>query len=210
MLKMGDAIRGERERAGLSQTQLAEQLAVTRQAVSKWERNLSYPDADMLVQLSTVLQCDVRVLLGIKQKREWGGWLRLKMQDLEDVLTVGNVKKMTAADIVQTSRQYIEELLSMLEQEHSVRPEMLDIIDVLHQVDKKLDAHKNPAALVNRMINYLRIRASAGRIVFPKPQEALIGELAWIGNSAGWNGAYRADFTDKSQFYGFMENYPRH
>ena len=44
-----------RKQANLSQEKLAEQLGVTRQAVSKWESGLSSPDLDMVVRLCEIL-----------------------------------------------------------------------------------------------------------------------------------------------------------
>ena len=41
-----------RKRAGWSQEELANQLDVTRQSVSKWEGAQSIPDLDKIVQLS--------------------------------------------------------------------------------------------------------------------------------------------------------------
>ena len=38
---VGDCIRAERRRAGLSQDQLAERLHVTRQTISNWEGGVS-------------------------------------------------------------------------------------------------------------------------------------------------------------------------
>lgn len=83
MLKMGKLIQEQRQRRGLSQSDLAAQLHVTRQAVSKWENDQSYPDVDMLVQLAQIFQCDVRVLLGLKQKMHWRGLFRWRAEDKE-------------------------------------------------------------------------------------------------------------------------------
>ena len=44
-----DNLRRYREKRGLSQQQLADELHVVRQTVSKWERGTSVPDADLLV-----------------------------------------------------------------------------------------------------------------------------------------------------------------
>ena len=44
-----------RKRANLSQEALAEQLHITRQAVSKWESGQSVPDADTCVKLCALL-----------------------------------------------------------------------------------------------------------------------------------------------------------
>jgi len=80
-----------------------------------------------------------------------------------------------------------------------------DICDVLFQVSKKLDSTKNVEALINRLVNYIRITASTNRIKFSKDEEAVIIELGVIGQKAGLNGQYMADFSDKSQFYSIFE-----
>lgn len=49
---------------GLSQEELALKLNVVRQTVSKWERGLSVPDAEMLVALGEVLDAPMSTLLG--------------------------------------------------------------------------------------------------------------------------------------------------
>ena len=41
-----------RKKAGMSQEELAEQLGVSRQTISKWEKGLSVPDAEMLLRLA--------------------------------------------------------------------------------------------------------------------------------------------------------------
>ena len=54
------------------QEALAARLNVVRQTVSKWEQNLSVPDAEMLISLSEVLETPVSVLLGenVEEKKE--------------------------------------------------------------------------------------------------------------------------------------------
>lgn len=44
-----------RKKVGLSQDNLAEQLHITRQAVSKWESGLSTPDIDTVMKLCSIL-----------------------------------------------------------------------------------------------------------------------------------------------------------
>lgn len=53
-----------RKEKGLSQEELAEQLHVVRQTVSKWEQGLSVPDAAMLIRLAEALDSSVSELLG--------------------------------------------------------------------------------------------------------------------------------------------------
>lgn len=52
-----------RKKLGLSQEELAEQLAVSRQAVSKWEGAQSIPEIEKLVQLSRIFGVSVDYLL---------------------------------------------------------------------------------------------------------------------------------------------------
>lgn len=49
---------------GLSQTEVAEKLSLTRQAISNWEANKSYPDLDNIVLLSKLYDVSVDELLG--------------------------------------------------------------------------------------------------------------------------------------------------
>lgn len=53
-----------RQAAGLSQQALADQLSVTRQAVSNWERNQTLPDLDILRSLAQALGTDLNTLGG--------------------------------------------------------------------------------------------------------------------------------------------------
>ena len=51
-MMLGQKLQMLRSAAGWSQEQMAERLMVTRQTVSKWERNLSEPDVKTLLMLS--------------------------------------------------------------------------------------------------------------------------------------------------------------
>ena len=53
-----------RKEKGLSQEELAVKLNVVRQTISKWEKGLSVPDADLLISLSEILETPVSILLG--------------------------------------------------------------------------------------------------------------------------------------------------
>lgn len=53
-----------REAKGISQEELATKLHAVRQTISKWERGLSVPDAEMLVKLSEVFDTPVSTILG--------------------------------------------------------------------------------------------------------------------------------------------------
>lgn len=61
---LSDNIRNLRKAKGLSQEELAVRLNVVRQTVSKWEKGLSVPDADLLIGISEALETPVSTLLG--------------------------------------------------------------------------------------------------------------------------------------------------
>ena len=52
-----------RRQANLSQEQLAQQVFVTRQSVSKWEQGETTPDLDTLIKLANLLQVDLNELI---------------------------------------------------------------------------------------------------------------------------------------------------
>ena len=49
---LGDNLYTLRKQKGISQDEFAEKLGVSRQAVSKWERNEAYPDTENLIAIS--------------------------------------------------------------------------------------------------------------------------------------------------------------
>ena len=62
---MGQIIRRLRKERGLTQEELAEQLGVTCQAVSKWENDAGMPDISQVVPLVAVFGVSADVLFGI-------------------------------------------------------------------------------------------------------------------------------------------------
>lgn len=67
---LGDNIQKYRKARGLTQEQLSAQIPVVRQTLSKWEKNLSVPDAQALVRLSQVLEVSVEILLDTARQGE--------------------------------------------------------------------------------------------------------------------------------------------
>lgn len=59
-----------RKQKGMSQETLAQQLNVVRQTISKWEKGLSVPDADMLTRISELFEVPVSEMLGAKIEKE--------------------------------------------------------------------------------------------------------------------------------------------
>lgn len=62
---LNDNIQKYRKAKGMSQEELAVGLHVVRQTVSKWEKGLSVPDAQVLIDMAALLDVSVNALLGI-------------------------------------------------------------------------------------------------------------------------------------------------
>ena len=63
---MGMMIAAKRKELGMTQLELAEKMGVTDKAVSKWERELSYPDVNSLPKLAEIFGMSVDELMQIK------------------------------------------------------------------------------------------------------------------------------------------------
>lgn len=63
-------LKAARQRRGISQEALARELHVVRQTVSKWEKGLSVPNSEQLVQIAAVLDTSVTALLGEAETQE--------------------------------------------------------------------------------------------------------------------------------------------
>lgn len=64
---LGQLINSKRRAQGLTQSELAEQLRVSDQAVSKWERNLSRPGLRVTNKLKTLLDISTEELTTAQQ-----------------------------------------------------------------------------------------------------------------------------------------------
>lgn len=62
-MKLAEKIFKERKKLGLSQEQFAEQMEVSRQAVSKWESGQSMPDLDKIILMSNLFGVSTDYLL---------------------------------------------------------------------------------------------------------------------------------------------------
>ena len=69
-MTLGERIAYYRKKAGYSQEGLAEQLNVSRQAISKWETGEATPDAERIIALAAVLGISTDTLLLDKEESE--------------------------------------------------------------------------------------------------------------------------------------------
>ena len=67
---LGMMIAELRKAKGMTQLELAEKMGITDKAVSKWERDLSYPDISSLPFLAEILGVTVDDLMQIKKEAE--------------------------------------------------------------------------------------------------------------------------------------------
>ncbi len=94
-MSLGKQIRQFRKQSGMTQTQLAERLGVSFQAVSSWENEEYMPDPDRLTELARCLGVGVNRLLEETQLPDWT--LRERLSDeqhmhtqLKTALRLGN------------------------------------------------------------------------------------------------------------------------
>lgn len=64
----GEKIATLRKQMGFTQESLGEQIGVSRQAVSKWESDLTFPETDKLILLSKLFNVSIDYLLNIKNE----------------------------------------------------------------------------------------------------------------------------------------------
>lgn len=62
-MTVGEKITKLRKEQNLTQEQFAEFLKVSRQSVSKWERDDAYPDTEKLIRIGKIFDCSLDYLL---------------------------------------------------------------------------------------------------------------------------------------------------
>ena len=70
-MTVGEKLAAARKTAGYTQEKLANELGVSFQAISTWERNESLPDTNHLIALSSTLHVSLDKLLGEEIQRDW-------------------------------------------------------------------------------------------------------------------------------------------
>lgn len=74
---IGQTIKKLRKERNLTQDELAEQLNVTAQAVSKWENETGLPDISQIIPLASVFGVSTDILFGIEGASENDEALRI-------------------------------------------------------------------------------------------------------------------------------------
>lgn len=68
ILNVADRIRYLRDKTGMTQTDLAKRLGISRSAVNSWEMSLSSPSIANLIEMSQIFHVDVDYILSISDK----------------------------------------------------------------------------------------------------------------------------------------------
>lgn len=87
-MTLGDKLTKIRKENNYTQEQLADYLGVSRQAISKWESDLTYPETDKLIRISERFNCSLDYLLkdteetdSVKQTGEEIPFFRKRFQE---------------------------------------------------------------------------------------------------------------------------------
>lgn len=94
-MKIGEKISKLRKENNYTQEQLAEILSVSRQSVSKWETDLTYPETEKIIAMSKLFNCSTDYLLK-DDADESGKEVKVKIVEV---------------DSGERSREYINSLL---------------------------------------------------------------------------------------------------
>lgn len=102
-MSIGERIIELRKAQNISQGSLAEALGISRQAVSKWENDLSTPDASKMIQLADILDTDIEYLSS--GRRNYGRRPPVVIQ------TVETVEKVVEKPVVQVVEKVVEKIV---------------------------------------------------------------------------------------------------
>ena len=90
---INENIKNARKAKGISQEEMAVELNVVRQTVSKWEKGLSVPDADVLINIADLLEVSVGDLLGVKLQNDTTKDLSNELAQVNEQLAIKNQEK---------------------------------------------------------------------------------------------------------------------
>lgn len=102
-MSIGERIMELRKAAGISQGELSKALEVSRQAVSKWENDLAYPDVSNLIHLADLLDTDIEYLA--TGRRTYG------RRPPVVIRTTETVEKIVEKPVIQTVETVVEHIV---------------------------------------------------------------------------------------------------
>ena len=111
----GAMIAAMRKEQGMTQLELAEKMGVTDKAVSKWERDLSFPDVNSIPRLAEIFDVTVDEIMQVKSDSKENGKAN-RISEIVDIALKGIALAMGIAVVVLSLIDKIEakEAVSML------------------------------------------------------------------------------------------------
>ena len=103
----GNMVAALRKEKGMTQLELAEKMGVTDKAVSKWERDLSFPDVSSIPKLAEILGVSVDELMQVKAESK-EGTSKKKVDEIIDLAFKGVALAMGIAVVVLSVMKQIE------------------------------------------------------------------------------------------------------
>lgn len=140
MRDIGNLLKRYRKKNNFTQEYVADQLNISRQAISSWENNLSCPDIENLILLSHLYKASLDELLGnnIKEKgRDTQKWYENRSED-------DNKKK-----LFQSNIEGIILVLIMVIAYNSPLLTFVTAIFILKNLNKYTDSYKNIIAVIS-------------------------------------------------------------
>lgn len=122
-MEIGDKILELRQKAKLTQQELAEKLNVTDKTVSRWETGRSLPDAEMLkrisvffsVSISEIYDCIQLPEIGHEEKYNYNKiWIYKKYSIISYVFLIACFLLLTYANSTYVSRDWADKLLNVM------------------------------------------------------------------------------------------------
>lgn len=103
----GNMVAVLRKEKGMTQVELAEKMGVTDKAVSKWERDISFPDVSSIPKLAEILEVSVDELMQVKAASK-EDTTKKKIDEIIDVAFKGVALAMGIAVVVLSIMKQIE------------------------------------------------------------------------------------------------------
>ena len=113
-MSLGERIVEMRKLCGLSQNQLAKEMEVSRQAVSKWETDQTAPDSLKMIRLAEVLETDIEYLTT--------GRRNFARRPPVVINTVETVEKVVEKPVVKVVERVVEKVIEQPVVEYVEKP----------------------------------------------------------------------------------------
>ncbi|WP_125568635.1 helix-turn-helix domain-containing protein [Companilactobacillus insicii] len=163
-LELGNQIKKFRTDAEMTQNDLADKLNVSRQTISKWELERSYPDIESLITLSKVFGVTVDSLLGLTDKND-------SPRSNNDKAEKKRVTRLLKGYIMKTRDEKVKVMMDQISAAYS-DPEVKkhpNVMKFLFDEAKDLDKNENYDVVASRLCKEISLYS------FEHPKEPLKG-----------------------------------